>query len=91
MYLRARAFRYNFLRRSYFIICLDAQLRHFAEQFRELFTKPQFKYLVTVLLGLMLQDRPDARVHNEQQRHQNCSTKIPHCQRLSVGNGIWLS
>ncbi len=62
MYLRARAFRYNFLCRSYFIICLDAQLRHFAEQFRELFTKPQFKYLVTVLLGLMLQDRPDARV-----------------------------
>jgi hypothetical protein len=36
------------------IICLDEELRHFAEQFREQFTKPQYQYFVTVLLGLML-------------------------------------
>lgn len=36
------------------IICLDARLCKFCEMFRECFSKPQYKYLVTVLLGLML-------------------------------------
>ncbi len=36
------------------IICLDARLRQFCETFRKGFSQPQFKYLVTVLLALML-------------------------------------
>ena len=36
------------------IICLDARLRQFCETFRACFSQPQFKYLVTVLLALML-------------------------------------
>jgi len=36
------------------IICLDARLRQFCETFRAYLSKPQFKYLVTVLLALML-------------------------------------
>jgi len=36
------------------IICLDDELRHFVERFREQFSKPQSQYFVTVLLGLML-------------------------------------
>jgi hypothetical protein len=33
---------------------LDEDVRHFAQRFQKLFSKPQFQYLVTVLLGLML-------------------------------------
>jgi hypothetical protein len=36
------------------IICLDARLRQFCETFRTCFSHPQFKYRVTVLLGLIL-------------------------------------
>ncbi len=36
------------------IICLDEALQHFAQRFRELLSKPQYQYFVTVLLGLML-------------------------------------
>lgn len=36
------------------IICLDARLRQFCETFRKGFSQPQFKYLVTVLLGMMM-------------------------------------
>jgi hypothetical protein len=36
------------------IICLDEDVRHFAQRFQQQFSKPQFQYLVTVLLGLML-------------------------------------
>jgi SRSO17 transposase len=36
------------------IICLDARLRQFCETFRKSMSKPQYKYLVIVLLGLML-------------------------------------
>src|SRR6266567_3343851 len=36
------------------IICLDEALRHFAQRFQPLLSKPQYQYLVTVLLGLML-------------------------------------
>jgi hypothetical protein len=36
------------------IICLDETLQHFAQRFREQFSKPQYQYFVTVLLGLML-------------------------------------
>jgi hypothetical protein len=36
------------------IICMDARLRQFCETFRKSFSQPQFKYLVTVLLALML-------------------------------------
>jgi hypothetical protein len=36
------------------IICLDGRLRQFCETFRQCFSQPQFKYLVTVLLALML-------------------------------------
>jgi hypothetical protein len=39
------------------IICLDEDVRQFAERFREMFSKPQYQYLVTVLLGLMLCER----------------------------------
>jgi DDE superfamily endonuclease len=39
------------------IICLDEDVRHFAERFREVFSKPQYQYFVTVLLGLMLCER----------------------------------
>jgi len=35
------------------IICLDEHLRHFAQRFRTLLSKPQYQYFVTVLLGLM--------------------------------------
>ncbi len=36
------------------IICLDARLRQFCETFSKCLSKPQYKYLVTVLLALML-------------------------------------
>src|SRR5207249_525523 len=36
------------------IICLDEEVRHFAERFGKGFSKPQYQYFVTVLLGLML-------------------------------------
>ena len=36
------------------IICLDGRLRQFCATFRTCFSQPQFKYLVTVLLALML-------------------------------------
>jgi len=36
------------------IICLDETFRHTVEQFRTVFSKPQYQYFVTVLLGLML-------------------------------------
>ena len=36
------------------IICLDDEVCQFAERFREHFSKPQYQYFVTVLLGLML-------------------------------------
>lgn len=36
------------------IICLDEELCHFVERYREHMSKPQYQYLVTVLLGLML-------------------------------------
>jgi len=36
------------------IICLDARLRQFCETFRANLSKPQYKYLVTVLLALIL-------------------------------------
>ena len=36
------------------IICLDEDVRYFAERFREGFSKPQYQHFVTVLLGLML-------------------------------------
>jgi hypothetical protein len=35
------------------ILCLDEEVCHFAERFRSLFSKPQYQYFVTVLLGLM--------------------------------------
>ena len=36
------------------IICLDEELCHFAERYRQHFSKPQYQYFVIVLLGLML-------------------------------------
>ena len=36
------------------IICLDEELRHFVERYRQWFSKPQYQYFVIVLLGLML-------------------------------------
>ena len=35
------------------IICLDDQVRQFAQRFQKLFSKPQYQYFVIVLLGLM--------------------------------------
>src|SRR5712692_1573589 len=35
------------------IICVDEEVCHFAERFRSLYSKPQYQYFVTVLLGLM--------------------------------------
>jgi SRSO17 transposase len=40
------------------IICLDARLRQFCETFRKHLSQPQYKYLVTVLLALMLCQEP---------------------------------
>ena len=36
------------------IICLDDQLRQFADRFRQELSKPQYQYFVTVRLRLML-------------------------------------
>jgi hypothetical protein len=36
------------------IICLDEALQHFAERFSKLFSKPQYRHFVTVLLGVEL-------------------------------------
>jgi hypothetical protein len=36
------------------IICLDEQVQQFAERFAQEFSKPQYQYFVTMLLGLML-------------------------------------
>jgi len=36
------------------IICLDDELCHFVQRYRERLSKPQYKYFVIVLLGLML-------------------------------------
>jgi hypothetical protein len=38
------------------ILCLDERLRHCAERFRQELSKPQYQYLVIVLLGLMLRE-----------------------------------
>jgi SRSO17 transposase len=35
-------------------ICLDGQLANYLDQFRNCFSKPQYKYFVTILLGLLL-------------------------------------
>ena len=35
------------------ILCLDEEVRHFAERFHAVFFKPQYQYFVTVLLGLL--------------------------------------
>jgi len=35
------------------IICLDDDLCHFVERYRQRFSKPQYQYFVIVLLGLM--------------------------------------
>jgi len=35
------------------ILCLDEEVYHFAKRFDALFSRPQYQYLVTVLLGLM--------------------------------------
>src|SRR5260370_1142655 len=35
------------------ILCLDEEVSHFAKRFDVLFSRPQYQYLVTVLLGLM--------------------------------------
>ena len=35
-------------------ICLDNQFAKYLEQFRSCFSKPQYKYFVTILLGLLL-------------------------------------
>lgn len=36
------------------IVCLDPRLRQFLSQFAGCFSRPQYKYFVTILLGLML-------------------------------------
>jgi hypothetical protein len=36
------------------IICLDDELRYFAQRYHGLFSKPQYQYFVIVLLGLMM-------------------------------------
>jgi DDE superfamily endonuclease len=36
------------------IICLDEDLCHFVERYRQWFSKPQYQYFLIVLLGLML-------------------------------------
>lgn len=36
------------------IICLDEELCHFVERYRQRFSKPQYQHFVIVLLGLML-------------------------------------
>jgi len=36
------------------MLCLDDELRHFADRYHGLFSKPQYQYFVIVLLGLMM-------------------------------------
>ena len=36
------------------IICLDDRLAKYLEQFRPCFSKPQYKYFVIILLGLLM-------------------------------------
>jgi hypothetical protein len=36
------------------IVCLNERLSHYLGLFREVFSVPQYKYFVTILLGLML-------------------------------------
>lgn len=36
------------------IICLEPRFRQYLQRFRHCFGKPQYKYFVTILLGLML-------------------------------------
>ena len=36
------------------IVCLDERLRHYLALFEETFSRPQYKYFVIILLGLML-------------------------------------
>lgn len=36
------------------IVCLDPHLRHYLALFQDTFSKPQYKYFVIILLGLML-------------------------------------
>src|SRR5260370_12851348 len=36
------------------IICLDDDLCHFVDRYRQWFSKPQYQYFVIVLVGLML-------------------------------------
>jgi hypothetical protein len=36
------------------IVCLDQRLRHYLTLFAGCFSQPQYKYFVTILLGLML-------------------------------------
>ena len=36
------------------IVCLDEKLHHYLSLFRGCFSRPQYKYFVTILLGLML-------------------------------------
>ncbi|HLL78858.1 MAG TPA: hypothetical protein VKT25_05125 [Ktedonobacteraceae bacterium] len=35
------------------IICLDDELCHFAQRYRQWFSNPQYRYFVIVLMGLM--------------------------------------
>ncbi len=41
-------------------ICLDDQLAKYLEQFRACFSQPQYKYFVTILLGLLLCQKRDS-------------------------------
>jgi hypothetical protein len=36
------------------MMCLDEALHHFVDRYQEQFSKPQYQYFVTVLLGLQM-------------------------------------
>jgi hypothetical protein len=52
------------------IICLDEEVRHFAQRFRKVFSKPQYQHFVTVLLGLM-------RMSKEHEPSRACCSRLP--------------
>jgi len=57
------------------IICLDDELCHFVERYRQWFSKPHYQYFVIVLLGLMRMSRDGERwwtCWSKWQRAQAC-------------------
>lgn len=68
------------------IICLDESLCQFCEAFRGCFSKPQFKYLVTVLLALIIGH--EARTLSGMKRQVAGGTSVSGLSRF-LGKAPW--